>query len=196
MQPGQTINPGQAAPRQPVAAAPQPTSPPAPQPESKPEADARLPEGPEVSWSASEFIAHNKTAGWYIILLVVTAVITAAVYLLTHDFITSGMLLFAGLLFGIMGARKPRELQYKVGDDGMHIGAKFYPYSVFKSFSVLQEEGLESIWFMPLKRFMPGLSIYFAPNDGQKIVNVLSEYLPFEPRELDPVDKLMHKLRF
>ena len=63
-------------------------------------------------------------------------------------------------------------------------------------FLVIQEGGVESIWFTPLKRFMPMVSIYFDPEDGDKIADILSEFLPFENRELDPVDRLMHRIRF
>ena len=198
MQPGQSIQPGQT----PVADVPQnipSASPPAPsQPDETKQDDIveAIPSGPEVSWSASEFIAHSKTFGWYAILFLSAIGLAAVVYLLTRDVITAGVIVFAALLFGIMAARKPRELPYKVSSDGLHIGEKFYSYDTFKSFSVVQEEGIESIWFMPLKRFMPGLSIYFAPNDGQKIVDVLSNYLPFEAKELDLVDRFMHRIRF
>lgn len=150
----------------------------------------------DIAWTASEFIAHTKNPSWYLILAIATLILTAIIYLLTKDKVTAVAIVIASLLFGIMASRKPRELEYSVGTDGMHIGPKFYPYSVFKSFSVMQEEGIESIWFMPLKRFMPGLSIYFAPDQGQKIIDVLSEYLPFENRKLDMIDGLMHRLRF
>ena len=192
------ISPGQ----QPQAPAPSP-----PQPEATPtwKFNDTIPDSAEpgqtvdeapVSWSASEFIAHNKSASWYLAVGVAAVLIDAGIFFLTRDKITTVMLLVVALLFGIMGSRKPRELQYIVDDRGVSIGGKFYPYSVFKSFSVVQEEGIESIWFMPLKRLMPGLSIYFAPQDGQKIIDVLVEFLPFEDKHLDPVDKLMHRLHF
>lgn len=205
MQPGQTINPG------PAKVEPENQQPPAPTGsfiDTEPDTNTKLAADPkdsepkavqsdnDISWTASEFIAHTKNPGWYVILAVATVVLTAVIYLLTKDKVTSVAIVIASLLFGIMASRKPRELQYSVGADGMHIGQKFYPYGVFKSFSIMQEEGIESIWFMPLKRFMPGLSIYFAPDEGQKIVNVLSEHLPFENRKLDTIDLLMHKLRF
>jgi hypothetical protein len=106
------------------------------------------------------------------------------------------MVLIIAVLFAVMGARKPRELTYIVDGKGITIGEKFYSYASFKSFSILQEEGMETVWFMPLKRFMPGLSIYFAPEDGQKIVDVIAEFLPFEDKQLDFIDQLMHRLRF
>jgi hypothetical protein len=49
---------------------------------------------------------------------------------------------------------------------------------------------------MPLKRFMPILTIYFEQKDESKIVAVLGQFLPVESHQLDAVDRLMHKLRF
>ena len=213
MQPGQTINPGPASTK--TEAQLPSTSNDAPITSEKIDADKvadnkfnsdikdskdHQPKanrsGDDISWTASEFIAHSKNPGWYVILAVASLILTLVIYVLTKDKVTAVAIVIASLLFGIMASRQPRELEYSVGIDGIHIGPKFYPYSVFKSFSVMQEEGIESIWFMPLKRFMPGLSIYFAPDQGQKIIDVLSEYLPFENRKLDLIDGLMHRLRF
>ncbi|MGH7249753.1 MAG: hypothetical protein ACREGC_02155, partial [Minisyncoccia bacterium] len=124
-------------------------------------------------------------------------IIAAAIYFITHgDIVTIVLVVLAVLAFGILAARKPRELDYSVDDTGLKIGEKFYQFSSFRSFSIVQEDAVESIWFMPLKRFMPPLTIYFDPEDGQKIVDVLAQILPVENRQLDPVDKLMHRLRF
>ncbi len=153
-------------------------------------------EAPIVTWTASEFISHDKSTGWYALLGVGTAALAAVVYLLTHDTVSTGVVVVVAIVFGILAARKPRELEYSVDDKGVKVGDKFYPFSGFRSFSIVQEDAVESIWFMPLKRFMPPLTIYFDPRDGQKIVDVLSQTLPMENRQLDAVDRLMHRLRF
>jgi hypothetical protein len=49
---------------------------------------------------------------------------------------------------------------------------------------------------MPLKRFSPPISMYYDPKDELAITNALSRHLPFEPRDRDALDKLMHKIRF
>lgn len=149
-----------------------------------------------VQWTASEFIAHDKGAGWYVLVGVGTVVLAAVTYFLSRDRFTPALIVIIGILFGVIGARKPRELTYVIDEQGVTIGDKFYAYSNFKSFSVVQEGGIESIWFAPLKRFMPSLSIYFAPTDEQKIIDTLSQFLPVEARTLDPIDRLMHRIGF
>ena len=149
-----------------------------------------------VKWTASEFIEHNKSADWYLTLGIGGAVLAAGIYLLTQDVISVVMVIIVAVIFGIFAARKPRVLEYQVDELGMHIGAKFYPYSSFKSFAVVSEDSINSIWLLPLKRFMPILTIYFAPDDNQKIIDTLGKYLPIQNHEPDFVDRLMHKLRF
>lgn len=164
------------------------------------EAAADAPAAPEetnISWTASEFIAHTKTPGWYLLLALITTASAAIAFFMTSgDKLTTGVILIAGLLFGIMAARQPRELPYSLDSHGLKIGEKHYPYADFKSFSLVQEEGIEAIWLLPLQRFAPGLSIYFSPQDKDNILNILDNYLPVEQRQLDFVDKLMHKIRF
>lgn len=152
--------------------------------------------GTTVQWTASEFIAHSKSVGWYILLMLATAILAGLVYLLTQDKISAGIVIIVAIIFGIFAARKPRELTYGVDNKGVRIGEKFYPYALFRSFSIVQEGGIESIWLMPLRRFMPIITIYFEQTDGEKIVGVLSQMLPVEQRQVDIVDKLMHRLRF
>ncbi|HEX4775026.1 MAG TPA: hypothetical protein VH234_05925 [Candidatus Saccharimonadales bacterium] len=149
-----------------------------------------------VSWTASEFIAHNKSAGWYLGLTVATAILAFFIYLLTKDFISVGVVIVAAAVFGIYGSHKPRQLEYQLDLHGLSIGGKRYDYDQFKSFSVVPEGGLSSIVFMPLKRFAPPLSVYYPPEEEDKITAVLAEALPFEEPRRDAVDSLMKKVRF
>jgi len=151
---------------------------------------------PGIRWTASEFIAHNKTFGWYALLGVVAIVFAGFIFLLTKDKFSTIVILIVAGTFAFLAARKPRELHYEVNVKGIQIGDKFYPYTFFRSFSIVKEGAAESIWLMPLKRFMPILTIYFEPKDEQKIIDVLAQSLALENHQLDLVDQLMHRLRF
>jgi len=151
---------------------------------------------PQVEWNASEFVDHQKTAAWFLGLGVVVLVVSIVIYLVIHDWITVIVIAFAALLFGITAARKPRTLQYQLDDAGVQIGTKFYEYELFKSFSIQEEGVFSSILLLPLKRFMPPLSLYFPPEQEDKIMDVLGSFLPHEEHTHDPIDRLMRKIRF
>lgn len=149
-----------------------------------------------VQWTASEFLAHQKNRNWYLILILGAFGVSIAVYLLTGDIISSISLLVFAILLAVVAARKPRTLQYHLGDHGLQVEQKFYPYQDFKSFSVINEGAINSIMLLPLKRFATGVTMYYAPEDEQKILDVLSSELPYEERHQDPVDKFMQRIRF
>lgn len=149
-----------------------------------------------IEWTASEFVANQKSFGWYVLFILGTIVLAAVAYLLNREPLTVVIIFIVALAFGVIAARQPRVLHYRLDSKGLHIENKFYPYMSFKSFSVINEGGINSIQLMPLKRFMPSLSLYCSPEDEVKVVNLLSNYLPHENRQRDAIDRLMHKVRF
>lgn len=186
--PGGTIAPGNA----PAPAA-------TPEPEVlAPRAVAVPPEGPDgsITWTASEFIAHHKSPGWYLVLAAGALVLAAIIWLLTRDYISAAVVIVAAIFFGAYGARQPRQLQYRLSDTGLGIGEKHFTYQQFRSFSIVPEGAFSSIVFMPLKRFAPLTTIYYDPADEPKIIALLSERLPHEERRQDLIDRLMWRIRF
>lgn len=153
-------------------------------------------EEPAITWTASEFVAHHKTSGWYGLLAVGSVVAAALVWVITKDVVSSVVILLAALAFGFYGSRQPRELQYSLDSKGLRIGQRYYPLSGFRSFSVMQEGAVSSIVFTPFKRFSPLTSAYYDPADEEKIIAILSERLPLEPRKHDPIDRLLWRIRF
>jgi uncharacterized membrane protein len=149
-----------------------------------------------VSWRASEFIAHQKSISWYALLAGVVVLLAAIAFFLTPDFISSVVIIFCGILFGIYAGHQPRELQYSIDESSLIIGAKQYLLAQFRSFTTIKEGAITSITLLPLKRFAPSLTLYFSPEDEQPIVDKLSQRLPFEDRAHDPVDRLMRRIRF
>jgi hypothetical protein len=160
--------------------------------------DAENPKGSQetVRWTASEFIVHQKNIGWYLVLFISAVALTGLVYLFTRDKISSAVVVIAAIIFGIYAARKPRTVGYQLNPHGLSIGEKFYDYASFRSFAVVDEGAFSSVAFMPLKRFMPAISIYYDPADEEKIVRVLSDRLPMENRGHDLIDRFLHAIRF
>jgi hypothetical protein len=149
-----------------------------------------------VTWTASEFVAHDKSAGWYILLIAGTLALAVLVFFITKDVISVGVVIVAGLLLAVYGAHQPRQLEYVVNNSGIGIGQKHYSYHEFKSFSVVPEGAFSSLVFMPLKRFAVPTTVYYAPDDEDRILSILSDYLPLEEHRRDAVDSLMRRIRF
>jgi hypothetical protein len=149
-----------------------------------------------VTWTASEFIAHEKSSSWYAALAGGALAAAILAYLVTKDMVTSAVIIVAGVMLGVYGSHQPRQLQYQLDLHGITIGNKHYGYEEFRSFSVIPEGAFSSIVFMPMKRFAPPTTIYYAPEDEDRIITLLSNYLPFEQQRRDAVDSLMRRIRF
>ena len=149
-----------------------------------------------VSWSASEYVANPKNISWFSMLGIATGLIAVVVYLITKDLVSTIVIVVLGIVVGIFAARQPQTLEYNISEQGIQIGPKGYPYESFRSFSVAQEGGISFVSLAPLKRFMPPITIHYAPDDEEKILTALSSYLPFEEHKRDIVDSFSRRLRF
>jgi hypothetical protein len=151
---------------------------------------------PAVEWTASEYIAHEKSGGWYGALIAGGVLLVAFIYIVTRDILASIVILLSCVAIGVYAGRKPATKKYMLNEKGVQADEKFHPYSEFKSFSVVEEGAIDSIWLKPLKRFRPIVVMYCSPEDEQRIVDVLANFLPNEERELDAIDRFSKRIRF
>jgi len=150
----------------------------------------------DITWTASEFIAHEKGASWYGLLALAGLGAAALDYWLTKDKFSAGVIVLVAIAFGVLAARKPRTQQYALTHQGLQIGNKAYFFHDYKNFSVSEEGAIASIIFVPLKRFMPPLTVYVSPEMENQVFDFLSQLLPFEPHRTDAVDGLLKRIRF
>lgn len=164
-------------------------------------AEAAIAPGPaapeSVEWTASEYAAHDKSATWFMALAIIAAVLTAAVFFLTgHDIVSSIVVPIVAVMFGYSAARRPQVRRFSIDNRGIAMGSRFHPFSQLKSFTVSGEGAIRSIMIMPLKRYMPPVSMYYPPDQEEQIMEVLSQYLPFEPERHDNVERVMRRIKF
>lgn len=152
--------------------------------------------GRELEWTAPEYASHDKEMGWYALFGFGAIAVITAVYALTRDVITAVSLLVIAAIFAVGAGRKPRMVAYAIDQGGVHVGAKYYAYSAFKSFSLAQDGPMNTVLLLPMKRFMPLVSMGYPPTLQHDIEDTLGSYLPYEQHQPDPVERLMHRVRF
>jgi hypothetical protein len=147
-----------------------------------------------IAWTASEFIDNSKNFNWYLVFFISILAISALVFLFTHSIFSAVAIFILGVAVSYMATRKPREVNYSVDGSGIMINKTDYPFSEFKSYSLVSESGLEHIILVSVKRFSPNKTIYFEPQDKDRIISLLGKFLPLEAVSNDPIDKLMKKI--
>ena len=156
------------------------------------------PDEAPVTWTASEYIDEQKGTGWYIVFVVaVIGFIAADIFLLKSWLYTFSVLVIVMAVALVMHARRPpRTIQYTLsGQQGLYVGDRLYHIADFRAFGLIQDGDRHSIMLIPVKRFAPGVSVYFPEEAGEQIVDILGQRLPMETLKLDPIDILIRKLR-
>ena len=149
-----------------------------------------------ISWSASEFIAHEKTAGWYALLVLAAVLAAGVIWLLTRDLLPTTAVFIGMVLLAYYASHQPRQQQYRLDGSGLTIGNRHLPYHEFRSFSAVPEGPFLSIELTPLKRFAMYTTLYLDPKDEDRILAFLSTYLPMDVARPSLTDNLMRRIHF
>lgn len=149
-----------------------------------------------INWVGSEFIANAKSTKWFLGLAGFTLLVCAIVYLISKDILAIVFIVIMSLLFAVIAAKPPRQVEYLIDDQGISVGSRHYYYSDFKSFSIQRHGAMEYVNLLPLHRLRNELSIYFPPENSSQIFEVLASRIPNEQRRENPIDKLAKLIRF
>ena len=151
-----------------------------------------------VYWSAKEYIHHEKNGLWFVIFsLVVVAFISLDIFVIKSYFYSFSILVVVMAIAVIVYSRRPpRTMEYTLsGDQGLYVGDRLYHFGEFKAFGIIKDQGEHSIVMLPVKRFSPGLTVYFPEEAGEKIVDIFGARLPMQDLKLDFIDVIVRKLR-
>lgn len=165
-------------------------------PVATPVQDEALTEDDPISWEAAEYIHLHKGAGWYILFFIVVLAFIAVDVFILKSITFSVLVVVMAVAVIIYSRRAPKGLHYTLSQKhGLYIGERLYSYDEFKAFGVIKDGEHHSIMLIPVKRFAPGVSVYFPEEIGEQIVDILGSRLPMEDLKLDAVDILVRKLR-
>ena len=153
-------------------------------------------EEPPVQWTAREYVEAHKGAGWYAIFVVVALALVAVDILWLKSITFSILVVVMSVALVIYANRPARDIQYTLsGRQGLYIGERLYHLSEFRAFGLIRDGEHNSIMLIPVKRFSPGVSVYFPEEAGEQIVDILGQRLPMETLKLDAIDVVVRKLR-
>jgi hypothetical protein len=148
-----------------------------------------------VRWHAAEYIHRNKGTLWFVIfgIIVVVATILAIFLMQSLTFAILVPVMAAALI--VYSYRAPRILDYTLSRQGLHVNDRLYSFAEFKGFGVIHDADEYSIMLIPIKRFKPGVYVYFPEEAGEAIVDMLAARLPMQELHPDLVDRVIRKLR-
>ncbi len=147
-------------------------------------------------WVASEYIHQEKNWLWFVIFAIVAVglIVGGVMLLKSYTFPVLVVVMVAAII--VYSRRPPSQIEYTLsGDQGLYVGEKLYHFNEFKAFGLIRDGEHHSIMLIPIKRFAPGVSVYFPEDVGEKIVDILGARLPMQDLKLDTIDIIVRKLR-
>lgn len=178
------------------AAPAQPLSPPVPVPQQSAPLATTLPQPVTLEWHASEYVEHAKSTTWFITLGLITVALLAVAIWLLKDYSFALLVVVMAVAVAVWAKRPAHELQYRLSAQNVMVGEKSFSLHDFRGFGVLQEGGLYTVTLLPVKRFRPGVNIYFPEELGEQIVDILGSRLPMEHLQPDFIDRITNRLNF
>jgi hypothetical protein len=147
------------------------------------------------SWQASEFVYHQKSAIWYLALMLLVTGLVAGLMLLKEWFGVALVVVMA-LAVLLYSRKQPRVLDYSLDSEGLTIDGQLNHFDAFRSYSVHPDVAWQSIDLEPAKRFVPRLTILCESENFETIEAILAQHLPRTARQHDLIERLTHFLKF
>lgn len=157
--------------------------------------DAAAPNEQPVRWQATEYIQREKNGLWFVAFVLATLGLMAVAIFLIQSWTFAILIPVMATALLTYTHRPPRLINYTLSHKGLHVNDHLYSFAEFKAFGVIRDAGEYSIMLVPIKRFRPGVSVYFPEEVGEALVDMLGARLPMRDLHLDVVDKIIRKLR-
>lgn len=148
-----------------------------------------------IRWQATEYIQREKNGLWFTAFVLATLGLMAIAIFLIQSWTFAILIPVMATALLTYTHRPPRLINYTLSRKGLHVNDHLYSFAEFKAFGVIHDTSEYSIMLLPIKRFRPGVSVYFPEEVGEALVDMLGARLPMRDLHLDIVDKIIRKLR-
>lgn len=148
-----------------------------------------------VTWEAPEIIRAQRGIVWYIVAGVATLVMIVLSVLVFNNWTFAVLLPIMAAAVLTLSIKPPENINYAISPKGVYVADKLYDFSEFRAFGIIKEKEFHSAVLLPVKRFSPGLTIYFPEEKGEKIVDMLGARLPIQEIKLDALEKLIRLIK-
>lgn len=148
-----------------------------------------------IAWNAPEGVRVQRGAVWYVLFAIVLAGLMALAILVFQNWTFAILLPIMAVALFVLSNKNPQTINYAISPKGIYIADTLHDFSEFRAFGLLHENGQHSILLLPVKRFSPGLTIYFSEAEGEKIVDMLGARLPMQEIKPDALEKFIRLIK-
>lgn len=148
-----------------------------------------------IAWNAPEGVRVQRGAVWYVLFAIVLVGLMALAILVFQNWTFAILLPIMAVALFVLSNKNPQTINYAISPKGIYIADTLHDFSEFRAFGLLHENDQHSILLLPVKRFSPGLTIYFSEAEGEKIVDMLGARLPMQEIKPDALEKFIRLIK-
>lgn len=130
-----------------------------------------------AQWDFPEYNQYKRSKGWYMVtgMLFTLALIYS---ISTANFLFIVILILIAIIIIFHGRQSPGEVKFKIYEDGVEVGSKFYEWEGIKNFRVVyQPPNVKRLYFDLKRALIPDLSVPLQNQNPLEIRNILKKYL-------------------
>src|SRR3990167_355182 len=128
-------------------------------------------------WSFMDAPQYKRTVGWYFFMIAVFG--SLAIYSIVVDNFIFLFLIILFVLVIFISHRNASKMEFKITQDGIMVGNKFYPYKDIEKFWIIYQPPYAKTLYFHIKSFFnPRLPIPLEQQNPVHIRKILLDYIP------------------
>lgn len=149
-----------------------------------------------AEWVFPETENHKKGKGWYFkALILFFALLIYAI--VTANFLFAAIIVMISFIYAFSSFDKPLGVRFRISEDGIRVGRKFYKFSELRSFWIIYEprENVKNLYFDFTSRIKPTLTIPLKEENPLRVRDILLDYLPEDvEKEDEPLSDIIERV--
>lgn len=128
-------------------------------------------------WETSSWERYSRGPHWYIFMTLI-AVVAALYGIFTANYLFSFIVLFIAIILILAGNEPAHAVLAQVGNNGIVLDGKFFPYEDLRNFSIIYQPPETKILYIESKRLIePRIRISLMDEDPVAIRSHLRQFL-------------------
>jgi len=130
-----------------------------------------------ISWEFPEFRQHERSRGWYIVAIVIGALLLLY-SVFTMNFLFALVIIITAMIFFLRMSAEVQDIKFAIYEDGIQVGEKFHEFKAFSDFYVIYEPPEIKTLYLNFDSLLnPRLSIPLGDINPIKVREILLDYL-------------------
>lgn len=145
-----------------------------------------------MEWEIEEYQPRERGQDWYWAIGVVTLALSVAAFIFSDTFMLALFILVAGGTLMLFAMRDPDIITVRVTDRGVRVDDKLYPFPVFDSFWVDEDEAPSVLILKTEQVYSPLIVLPIATDiDHEALRDMMLEYLDEEEMNVPLSQKML-----